>query len=533
MGDHQFDIVFQKYKLSIVSQEKVENLFIKINNTSIILNNVANEQTKINTPVKSQPDKSKVILPLTNKTISKSTPTTTSLYMNRLNSALSNNYVKPNKESLQSDSGLYTEDPSFFNDRFPFNIKNRLYKGQVQTEQEFVDRIFSYFIEDYKIMLSNKKLKELFEYSETNCVNDDEGYWNEMYDISEEKIDFDQQELKKWLVSYLQNNLLSSFKPIYDYLDRGGSDRDEYDESDTDSYESEDEEEDKDKNVLIMKTKIIKRNIWGNFEDPDTNIISDKVTGKAIGIQNHKSGAIEPLQPKHIDICNKYGWKYDENDGNRVKKVGNHYIDEKRFCFTKEVIPIVYGILDKDDITVHPLNKQQVIDVKQSGYKYYYKNSYNIYVNNKTREYFLIPRVSLNEKHLFLIKCASHILFTGFSTNIYFAKTFDVWLSDIVSGLLYDRYKLYISSSLEQYPSSGEDYDYINFKINPHTLYKTFGVSQDALNKTFNWCKCREHELENMGWNWDIKVIHNKYKRTNLVTEQDIDLYLKDTCANL
>jgi hypothetical protein len=57
------------------------------------------------------------------------------------------------------------------------------------------------------------------------------------------------------------------------------------------------------------KTKKIKPNIWGRYEDLDTHILFDPTTKQAIGVQN-RNGTVSALGKKHISICKKLGWKY-------------------------------------------------------------------------------------------------------------------------------------------------------------------------------------------------------------------------------
>jgi len=63
------------------------------------------------------------------------------------------------------------------------------------------------------------------------------------------------------------------------------------------------------KRPTVVK-KSIRRNKWGNFEDPDTHIVFNARTKAAYGVQDHKSGKITALTAKHISICEKYHWKY-------------------------------------------------------------------------------------------------------------------------------------------------------------------------------------------------------------------------------
>lgn len=69
------------------------------------------------------------------------------------------------------------------------------------------------------------------------------------------------------------------------------------------------------------KTKKIKPNIWGRYEDLDTHILFDPSTKQAIGVQN-RNGTVSALGKKQITICKKLGWKY------RVPK-GYNYDDSE------------------------------------------------------------------------------------------------------------------------------------------------------------------------------------------------------------
>ena len=57
------------------------------------------------------------------------------------------------------------------------------------------------------------------------------------------------------------------------------------------------------------KTKKIKPNIWGRYEDLDTHILFDPKTKQAFGVQN-RNGTISALGKKHINICKRHGWNY-------------------------------------------------------------------------------------------------------------------------------------------------------------------------------------------------------------------------------
>ena len=58
-----------------------------------------------------------------------------------------------------------------------------------------------------------------------------------------------------------------------------------------------------------IKHKTIQKNKWGWFEDKETNIVFNKNTKFAYGVQE-SSGNISELTSKHIKICKKNGWKY-------------------------------------------------------------------------------------------------------------------------------------------------------------------------------------------------------------------------------
>jgi hypothetical protein len=58
-----------------------------------------------------------------------------------------------------------------------------------------------------------------------------------------------------------------------------------------------------------IPTVAIRRNQHGNHEHPDTSLVFDKKTKKAIGKQN-EDGTIDDLTPEDIDICNKWKFQY-------------------------------------------------------------------------------------------------------------------------------------------------------------------------------------------------------------------------------
>ena len=58
-----------------------------------------------------------------------------------------------------------------------------------------------------------------------------------------------------------------------------------------------------------IPTVAIRRNQYGNHEHPDTSLVFDKKTKKAIGKQN-QNGTIDDLTPEDIDICNQWKFQY-------------------------------------------------------------------------------------------------------------------------------------------------------------------------------------------------------------------------------
>jgi len=58
-----------------------------------------------------------------------------------------------------------------------------------------------------------------------------------------------------------------------------------------------------------IPTVAIRRNQHGNHEHPDTSLVFDKKTKKAIGKQN-KDGTIDDLTTEDIDICNQWKFQY-------------------------------------------------------------------------------------------------------------------------------------------------------------------------------------------------------------------------------
>lgn len=66
------------------------------------------------------------------------------------------------------------------------------------------------------------------------------------------------------------------------------------------------------KKVSEEKKIVIKKNNYGRFEEPKTHIVFDPSSQKAYAVQG-KGGELLPLTERHIDICEKYGWKVLSN----------------------------------------------------------------------------------------------------------------------------------------------------------------------------------------------------------------------------
>jgi hypothetical protein len=62
-----------------------------------------------------------------------------------------------------------------------------------------------------------------------------------------------------------------------------------------------------------VPTVAIRRNQFGNHEHPETSLVFDKKTKRAIGTQNDKGG-INDLTTEDIDICNQYKFPFDLPD---------------------------------------------------------------------------------------------------------------------------------------------------------------------------------------------------------------------------
>ena len=63
----------------------------------------------------------------------------------------------------------------------------------------------------------------------------------------------------------------------------------------------------------IAKKRIIRLNYWDNFEDPETGIVFDHKTSTAYGVQE-SDGKISELTDKHIKLCERYGWKFENKE---------------------------------------------------------------------------------------------------------------------------------------------------------------------------------------------------------------------------
>jgi hypothetical protein len=73
---------------------------------------------------------------------------------------------------------------------------------------------------------------------------------------------------------------------------------------------------------LDKKPTIIKRNIHGNFEHPDTRLVFS-VNKKIIGIQN-PSGELDPLTVQ--DLQNVYKYHFELEDGVQIQDQGSNII---------------------------------------------------------------------------------------------------------------------------------------------------------------------------------------------------------------
>lgn len=61
----------------------------------------------------------------------------------------------------------------------------------------------------------------------------------------------------------------------------------------------------------VTRTKIIKPNYWGRYEDPETGILFNPKDKTAYGIQD-PTGAVHGLTKEHIKICIRNGWSYND-----------------------------------------------------------------------------------------------------------------------------------------------------------------------------------------------------------------------------
>jgi hypothetical protein len=73
---------------------------------------------------------------------------------------------------------------------------------------------------------------------------------------------------------------------------------------------------------LDKKPIIIKRNIHGNFEHPETHLVFSQ-NKKIIGVQN-SSGHIDPLSIQ--DLQNVYKYHFEVEDGIKVQDIGSNQV---------------------------------------------------------------------------------------------------------------------------------------------------------------------------------------------------------------
>ena len=59
------------------------------------------------------------------------------------------------------------------------------------------------------------------------------------------------------------------------------------------------------KNIISSAPKDIKRNSWGNYEDPKTKFVFNAADKTVIGKQNHKTGKIDKLTTEDIEVCKR------------------------------------------------------------------------------------------------------------------------------------------------------------------------------------------------------------------------------------
>ena len=80
--------------------------------------------------------------------------------------------------------------------------------------------------------------------------------------------------------------------------------------------------------VSSIPTVAIRRNQHGNHEHPETSLVFDNKTKKAIGKQN-EDGTIEDLTSEDIDICNQWKFQYVLPDNlDKKTKLNDVKVDE-------------------------------------------------------------------------------------------------------------------------------------------------------------------------------------------------------------
>jgi hypothetical protein len=81
----------------------------------------------------------------------------------------------------------------------------------------------------------------------------------------------------------------------------------------------------------VTRTKIIKPNYWGRYEDPETGIVFNPKDKTAYGVQD-PTGAVHGLTKEHIKICIKNGWNYND-----LNPLGEETDEEENSEETSEV----------------------------------------------------------------------------------------------------------------------------------------------------------------------------------------------------
>jgi outer membrane biosynthesis protein TonB len=62
------------------------------------------------------------------------------------------------------------------------------------------------------------------------------------------------------------------------------------------------------------------KNGFGNWVDTKTNLVFDHKTHEVIGVQDDETGAVEPLEDEHIELCKKNGWKFVKLNQDQLTK---------------------------------------------------------------------------------------------------------------------------------------------------------------------------------------------------------------------